>query len=169
MAEGHTNRQIHSVISASYRNDPLARGLPYWPDMQAHLSTLMFSSICKDISAGRPLWGLVRANEHLPRTHPLYTALCARARQIIGTDDVSRLSALEIVSQGKRLSELDPDTSAKVTGESTRKAATTRDVSLLPGMRVRSTMRRALSRGRTCHTRKFFSPHASANAIAALK
>ena len=125
----------------------------------------MLSSICKDISSGRPLWGLIRANEHLLRSHPLHAALCARAKQAIGEADLKRLNALKIVASGVRLNELDQLTSAAVTGEPTSENDPIPELTVTANTHSRSINRRATMRSRIVHQRRAFTPSTLARPI----
>lgn len=125
--------------------------------MQTKLSTPVLTSICADIAAGRPLWALMRMNEHLDDVnHPLYLAVRTRARQAICDQDHTRLAALSKISTGLRLSQLDVQTRRAATTEAQETFMQEAKRPPPPALRIHQSSRRGVLRSRQFHERKTF-------------
>ena len=74
--------------------------------MMTHISPRILASIAQDISNGRPLWGMLRANEYLAPKHPLRLALAARAQRSLKKNKVQSEEVRQIVLLGLTLREI---------------------------------------------------------------
>ncbi|MEZ4754364.1 MAG: hypothetical protein R3A13_08670 [Bdellovibrionota bacterium] len=72
--------------------------------MKAQLTATIFRYISKEISNGRPLWGMLRANEYLESQDPLRQALVIKARAHLGNLNQSLVNQ---VLAGAKLAELE--------------------------------------------------------------
>lgn len=82
--------------------------------MKTQLTTKLLASISADISSGKVLWGLLRANEYLSTEHPLHRALVAKASSALL--EASPLS--ERIMAGACMGELSAEEQADVRAES---------------------------------------------------
>ena len=71
--------------------------------MKAELTPRMFQYISQEISNGRPLWGMLRANEYLEADNPLRNALAIKAKNKLTEADQELVN---VVLAGASLGEL---------------------------------------------------------------
>lgn len=91
----------------------MAHPLLFLWSMKTKLTTKLLASISTDISSGRALWGILRANEYLSVDHPLRNALVTKAKTVLG----SELGELEAqILGGALMSELSAKEQAEVRG-----------------------------------------------------
>lgn len=79
--------------------------------MKMQMTNKLLADISKDISGGRPLWGLLRANEYLESDSPVRKALVFKAKGLISEDVLSEpvQRAVEPILSGSTLTELPLD------------------------------------------------------------
>ena len=75
--------------------------------MKAKLNRTILGSIHHDICTGRPLWGLLRANEYLEPNSPIRKALVTKAKQSLqGTTYTPLRQIVERTIDGDCLAEM---------------------------------------------------------------
>lgn len=99
-----TTREI-VIYSTSY---PATRvGILSAMQRDMKMNTTLLSYISKEISNGRPLWGLLRANEYLEANCPIRRALAKKAQVAFIARNPSSLELVvfEMATNGKKLSD----------------------------------------------------------------
>lgn len=76
----------------------------------------VFCYISSEISNGRPVWGLLRANEYLEASNPIRQALVVKAKNGLTKFDLNQtqIQAFNLIAQGHKLADLSAELQAAV-------------------------------------------------------
>ena len=111
--------------------------------MKAELTPKIFRYISQEISNGRPIWGMLRANEYLEANNPLRQALAEKAKtQLID----AKLELVKEVMSGTTLGELSNSQVKEIRELNERLTKNRQDQIHLPNRRSFSNRRRTLRR-----------------------